>query len=147
MAKGDQQCLGSPGMRVRSLAGHRGLGIQHCCSCGLVPSCGWDLGSDPWPGSSICLGMAKGKKKKNRIRPRESYLYSLGFHFLFYKTGIIGMPCAGYFSFCKPFRRGVHSIRQRKQHPDFSKEERRCSHLLRWTPGSSHITRPSGMAK
>ena len=89
MAKGDQQCLGSPGMRVRSLAGHRGLGIQHCCSCGLVPSCGWDLGSDPWPGSSICLGMAKGKKKKNRIRPRESYLYSLGFHFLFYKTGII----------------------------------------------------------
>ena len=61
VAQWDPWCLGSVGTWVPSPAWHRGLRIQHCCSCGLVLSCGSDL--IPGPGASYAVGKPKGKKE------------------------------------------------------------------------------------
>ena len=58
----NQQHLERPGTRVRSLARHSRLRIQHYCHCSLGHK--GQPGSDPWPGNSICQAAAKSKKIK-----------------------------------------------------------------------------------
>ena len=60
----DQQCLGSTGTQVWSLAQHSGLRIQSCCSCGL---------SHNYPGNGAA------KREKNKI-----VLFG---HFVYHSTG------------------------------------------------------------
>ena len=54
VAQQDQQCLGSARMRVQCLA-------QWVKDPAMLQL---QLGSDPWPGNSICPGAAKNEKKK-----------------------------------------------------------------------------------
>lgn len=55
------RCLGSAGTQIQSLAQCSGLRIPHCHPCDLGPQ----LGSDLWPGNSICCRVAKNERKKN----------------------------------------------------------------------------------
>ena len=64
---GNQQHLGSPGTQVQSLPQHSGLRILHWSSCSLGHNGSLDL---IWPGSSMCHGAAK-KRKKERKKERE----------------------------------------------------------------------------
>ena len=55
----DWQCLRSTGTQVRYPAPHNGLGSGAATAAASV-------GSDPWPGNSICHRAAKNEKKKNK---------------------------------------------------------------------------------
>ena len=67
MTQWDQQGLCSARTQVQFLARHSGLKDLAL----LQLQRGSQLKSDPWPGNSICLGMAKKeKKKKNSGTPR-----------------------------------------------------------------------------
>ena len=68
VAQQDRWHLWSPGMQVRSPGQHSGLRI--CCSCGIYKLQLW-LTSDPWPGNSICCGVAKKEKKKRERNENE----------------------------------------------------------------------------
>ena len=61
----DWRCLGSTGMQVQSLAGHSGLKIWHCCSCGFGGSHSSSLIPDP--GTPHAARQTK-KKKKTKER-------------------------------------------------------------------------------
>ena len=66
VAQWDWRHPGTTGMQVRSPAGHSGLRILCCCSCGLGLDCGSDLISGP--GTSYA---AKNEKKKKRLQEKR----------------------------------------------------------------------------
>ena len=68
MAQQDQQCLGSARMRVQCLA-------QWVKDPAMLQL---QLGSDPWPGNSICPGAAKNEKKKKSALCHSFYQTSVG---------------------------------------------------------------------
>ena len=71
----DWQCLWSTGMQVRSLAQHSVLRIWCCRELQLRSQlC---LGSDPWPGNSICCRTIE-KEKKKVICMFGNYVFLLG---------------------------------------------------------------------
>ena len=57
MVEQDWQCLGSPGVQVRSPARHSGLRIRHCLSFNLGHDCISDL--IPSPGTPYAAGQPK----------------------------------------------------------------------------------------
>ena len=80
VAQWDQQCLGSAGTQVRSLARHSGLWIHCCHSCGL----GSNYGSDhiPGPGTPYATGQLIKKKTTTTWKWRNKAMFKYGSHLI-----------------------------------------------------------------
>ena len=70
VAQWAQQHLGSTGTQVRSLA-WLAQWIKDLVMLQLWLHSGLQLGSDSWPRSSICLGVAKTNKQKTKTKTKE----------------------------------------------------------------------------
>ena len=95
MAQRDWQSLGSAQTQAQSPAWHCGLRIYHCISCGLGLQL--QLGSNPWPGNSICPWAAKKKGEKKKKTKNLLKLQCLQYIWLNKNTTKINFT---YFLFC-----------------------------------------------
>ena len=58
-------------MRVPSLNSLSGLGIQHCCGCGVGRTCSSE--STPSLGTSLCCGCGPKKEKKRKKKKKSAF--------------------------------------------------------------------------